>query len=150
MRPMPKLVCPFALQVRAFLSLALALISGCSGRPATYPVSGTVTYSDGTPLTGGTVEFLTDGPDGKPVNASGAIDAQGNFELRTFGVKDGAVEGKHRAIVTGPNPIPSGNIKDIKPARRVAERFRNYDTSGLEFVVEPKENRYSIVVESAD
>lgn len=127
--------------------LLLVFSFGCNSRPLTFPVDGNVTFSDGTALAGGTVELLTTGPDGKKVNARGMIDGRGGFVLRTFEDQDGALAGEHQVIVVGPSAIPSGDITKKKRGISVASRFQNYETSGLKFTVEPKENHLAITVE---
>lgn len=135
-------------QVRMAWIIVLAGVfsAGCDYRPKTFPVDGRVVFSDGTPVSGGTVEFITEGPDGKMVNARGMIDDRGNFALRTSENNDGALPGEHRAIVVRPSMNPSGNIAALKPTEGVAVRFQNYDTSGLKFTVEPKANHFTITV----
>jgi hypothetical protein len=83
----------------SFLILAafIPVVVGCgSDRPATYPVSGRVVFSNGQPVKTGTVELLSQE---HKINATGTIRTDGTFELGTFSSNDGACEGTHSAIV---------------------------------------------------
>ena len=82
-------------------SLFLAIsgwLPGCarqSGRPATYPVQGNITYQ-GKPVADATVAFLADGA---PRPAVGTTDGAGEFRLTTFELNDGAIPGTHVVTV---------------------------------------------------
>jgi hypothetical protein len=89
------------------LSLAAALLGalGCGGSgrepPKTYPVSGKVVFKDGTPMTGGLVEFRSAVE--QEHAAFGRIGSDGTFTLETLFDNQkypGAVAGKHRVTVT--------------------------------------------------
>lgn len=89
------------LQVRScfFLAVTAAILAGCSSggsRPATAPVSGTVTLN-GQPLEGATVVFMGEGASQA---ASGKTDASGKYQLTTFEPNDGAVIGNHQVTIT--------------------------------------------------
>ena len=103
--------------------------------------------ADGRRATFGTVEFKAE--DGGQI-ASGRIEQDGSFRLSTFGDGDGAVAGRHRAIVvqvinTEHLPLEQHHhVLDVHP------RYARYETSGLEFSVDPGgENVLEIVVGEA-
>jgi predicted small lipoprotein YifL len=76
--------------------LVLAVITGCGPtNPATVPVSGVVTYQ-GEPVVGAQVSFMAEGA---ARAASGQTDAQGKFQLSTYGTNDGAVVGSHTVTI---------------------------------------------------
>ncbi len=107
-----------------------------------YSVRGQVVFPDGKPLAGGRVEFEWQDPDPhQRVNASGVIDADGNFSFS-------ARAGKHRAIVLPPLVPPRGTAASAQP-RILDPRLSNYDESQLQFEVRPDEskNAFKIVVE---
>jgi hypothetical protein len=85
------------------LALCISVLCGCgSGRPATFSVTGTVTYR-GQPLEGARVMFI-------PKNtrpAVGLTDAQGRFTLLSFAPEDGAVLGEHVVCVAKSTPDPN-------------------------------------------
>lgn len=86
--------------VRWVVAVALAaVLAGCfsRSRPATYPVSGTVTWK-GRPVEGARVVFVPQDPGGQA--AAGITDAQGRYRLTTFVEGDGALEGEYRVKVT--------------------------------------------------
>ena len=87
------------------LSGALFLAAGCgkNGLPATYPVTGTVSFSDGQPLPGGSITFQLTAPDAPTI--SGEIKEDGAFRLSTFRESSrspGAPEGVYSVTVVPP------------------------------------------------
>ena len=121
----------------------IVLASGCGAKLQTYPVAGSVRFSDGKPLPGAIVSFRSvDG--GKPTTARGRTDSDGRFRLTTIKSDDGAVLGKHQVLVAVPVVESDGPF--ARP--RLDHRFSDYSTSGLEFSVseDPEQNRFEIVV----
>jgi len=118
----------------------IAVAMGCErSGPRTYKVQGKVTYSDGSPMTAGTVDFELVDPiayKGHPVNAAGGIAPDGTYYLSTEKDGDGAWPGRHRAIV-------SDMIPDLEFGERwqptIDPRYRSYEESGLEFEVQAQE-----------
>ena len=95
---------------RCLVALGLA---GCGG--GKYPVRGTVTLDDGTPLTKGLVVFeRVDG--GPPITARGEIQADGTYELSTDKPGDGVPPGKYKVLL---NPLDLSDVPDEaeEPAR---------------------------------
>jgi hypothetical protein len=127
----------------AVLTLTICA-AGCgskpqSDRPATYPVSGTVTMN-GEPVTDANVNFqLTDGSRG----ASGLTDQQGTFSLTTFVAGDGALPGEYRVAITKFEKPPQGaqvpedhpdynpNVPSFVPRNLLPEKYANPQTSEL-------------------
>ena len=139
---------PMANGFLKILLLATCLkLAGC-GEPsvALYPVSGKVTYPDGTAVTGGVVEFQSVEAETSGRNARSPIGQDGSFSLVTIGIGDGAVAGRHRAIVQGPRRRTEIEEGESSPPPTIDRKFRSYATSGLEFVVETKANEITIVV----
>jgi hypothetical protein len=83
----------------AAVVLGSLLALGCqqgADRPATYPVTGTVTHN-GEAVEGATVSFqLADGSQ----SAVGVTDATGAYKLTTFEADDGAVAGEYKVAIT--------------------------------------------------
>ncbi len=68
--------------------------------PVTYPVTGSVLKLNGSPYTGGSVQFLPD--NGEDLTVLGDIDKDGGFRLRTIkgGQRlDGAPAGSYRVTI---------------------------------------------------
>lgn len=81
---------------RLLASLLCVCLLGCGkSHPPVAKVMGTVTY-EGKPAIGGRVLFL---PDGGGKQGLGSIQPDGTFELGTFSTNDGALVGKHHAMV---------------------------------------------------
>jgi len=120
----------------------LAVATGCSN--GTYPVHGSIVYTDGSPakeLAGGAVEL--DSLE-QPISARGSIDEEGKFVISTFEAEDGAVPGKHRVLIvsrqaTGDEPV--GKVIDSK--------YQSFETSELELEVTPGTNTPTFTVERA-
>jgi hypothetical protein len=142
-------------------SLALALLcSGCSGRVATYPVSGTVQFDDRQPVRVGVIEFRC-AETGTIARAK--LDDIGSFKLGTFASADGAPAGKYRVIVVQYfNAQPPKHVhthddhepdehevpnNGREPDARVDHKFSDYSTSTLTATVRPDaENKFDFVV----
>ena len=122
--------------------VSLALLFGCSQGPRVYPVSGRVVHPNGEPVAAGMVEF--ESIDHRPkINARGAIQPDGTFRLGTFSEDDGAVAGRHRAVVLPPVRAIG---HDAGPAT-FDLRYASYMRSGLEFTVAEGPNELTIEVE---
>jgi len=123
--------------------LAVAGVTGCRQSPTTtYPVSGEVTFVDGAPVSFGVVEFRSES--GRQI-ARGKLDNEGRFTLGTFSVADGAVAGRHQAIVVqhfSPDQasVPAalaGSPHRPHQSAAVATEFASYERSGLAVQVDP-------------
>jgi hypothetical protein len=139
------------------VATALALFVGCdSGRPPTYPVSGSVRFSDGQPVRFGIVEF-----DSRELGPSprAKLDDRGRFTLGTFTARDGAPAGEYRVILVqhfdSPPTVP-GSRAHVEPIAhqssthsdaRVALEYADYATSPLRATVKSDgENKFEFVV----
>lgn len=132
----------------------LTQFTGCSkgeDLPDTYPTSGTVTYKD-KPVEGATVVFRSTGGE-KTHIATGVTDAQGVFELSTFGDKDGAVEGTHTVTVSklksDQADSPSLSMEEAaaqkeqptpKVTSELPEKYSNPSTSDLKAEVKAEDS----------
>ncbi len=128
----------------AFIPVAV----GCgSDRPATYPVSGRVVFSNGQPVKSGTVELLSQE---HKINATGTIRSDGTFELGTFTGNDGACEGTHSAIVMQ-MIISEGLHKHQQDhGLPVDPMYGTYSTSPLNVTVQAEgKNEVTLTVEPA-
>ncbi|MBA4065618.1 MAG: hypothetical protein C0501_18265 [Isosphaera sp.] len=131
-----------ARRTAALLTLAaLAGAAGCgSGR---YPVTGRVTYDDGSPLPeGSVVGECRDGPD--PVMARGNVGPDGRFEWGTERAGDGAKPGKYKVIVV-PRTLSNAELAQGMVSA-VDGKFTRYDSSGIEFEVKDARNELNITV----
>src|SRR4051812_37296397 len=95
--------------IRFGLFAALFVTLGCGG-PQAARVSGTVTLDD-QPLTKGSVTF---NPVGTGALASGQIDAQGRYQLRT-GTDLGCAPGSYIVTVVATEPVPQKSpLEELK------------------------------------
>lgn len=121
-------------------------IGGCGQKQ--YPVSGIVTFDDGTPVAAGVVVFESQEGEGKiPIMARGAIQADGSYQLSTSQPGDGVPPGKYRVRLVPPEPNLDG------PKRRglaFDKRYTDFSTSGLEFEVKAGPNDCPIRVTKAE
>ena len=121
------------------------LLQGCGGSGLeTYPVQGTVTLSDGTPITSGVIEFESSE---QSVAAVGWIQEDGTFTMGTAGQDNGAVLGSHRVLLRPHMPLGDGAEATGFRRAPIPPRYSQYETSGLEFTVEAKSNEFHIVLE---
>ena len=126
--------------------IAIALpTTGCnSSGPEVYPVSGKVVYPDGSPMPEGMVEFEAMEGEFSGRNARGVIQTDGTFVLTTQEPDDGAVAGRHRAIVR--EPYRNLGFNEEGPPPLIDPLFARYETSGLEFTVKEEKNYIEIEV----
>ena len=129
--------------------LIVATLGCSSGNPKTHDVHGVVRFPDGLPLTAGTIEFESLNTE-MPFTARGEVSEDGTFDLGTFSMTDGAVEGRHRVVVVSNHEIGTGAERpgDLEPSK-LHPRFADYRTSGLEFEVKPGKNEFTVPVEYA-
>lgn len=125
---------------------AIGLTSCGTGRPRTVPVSGRVSFDDGSPVGGAGVELAIE-VKGRRFNSRGVADADGRFTLGTFREADGALPGEHAAIVVGPSAYTGGNVTKLQAIGQVPERYGAYATSGLTVIVPESGGAVAIRVE---
>lgn len=137
------------IQLAVCLSL-VTFITGCgSGQRSIYRAGGKVTFANGAPLTHGWVSFRQ--VEGEPkMTARGEIQPDGSFQLTTYDAGDGAILGRHQALVVAPIAQNTrwGPANVAPPAPEIHERFENFESSKLEFVVtkDTAKNQFNIVV----
>jgi len=106
-----------------------------------------VQAADGRRATFGTVELMAE-PGGEI--ASGAIQRDGSFQLSTFRNGDGALAGRHHAIIVQVIDTEHLPLEHHHHVLDVHPRYGRYETSGLRVTVEPgKQNYIELVVEEA-
>ncbi|MEX0938639.1 MAG: hypothetical protein WDZ59_12330 [Pirellulales bacterium] len=106
-----------------------------------------VMFPDRQPVKTGVIEFQSVN---HPLTARGKIQRDGSFELGTYEQADGAVAGKHRAIVV--QVLAADSIAGVKHDHggAVDRKFADYGTSKLEYTVEPRENQFTVIVTPAE
>jgi hypothetical protein len=126
--------------------LSLLVIAGC-GRRDLHPVSGTVRFPDGSPLTTGRV--VVDYGLNSKFGGWGYIKPDGSFTLGSLTQTDGVRAGTVRVAITfayeaaGEPPADAG-AAELKPL--VHPRFEDPETSGLSFEI-PRETSWEITVD---
>jgi hypothetical protein len=119
--------------------LATVALPGCGTRM--YPVEGKLLWQDGSPVTelaGGLVVF--ENPDAG-VSSRGEIQGDGTFQLMTQRPGDGTF----RVLITEPGLYDSDRV----PPPKANPKYHTFQTSGLEFTVEPKSNEAVFKLEKA-
>ena len=107
----------------------IATTVGCgSDQRDTAPVSGKVTLA-GTPVTTGQIMFWPD--DGGPP-ATGQIQSDGTYRLRTFSDGDGAVPGSHKVTIKAVNVDESAAPKSF-----AEERMPGAAAAKTEWIISP-------------
>ena len=126
----------FGQQYALWAIIAVVCAAGCGrgDRLKTYPTTGTITFSDGRRFPGNDSAFIVLESIEHGLTATGSIDSDGRFTLRTYDPGDGAVAGRHRVSITP--PMPAGDPDLVRAAPLIHPKFRNLETSGLEVTVE--------------
>jgi hypothetical protein len=120
------------------LATVCATLAGCGS--SKYPVRGTVTLDDGTPVAKGLVVFeRTEG--GKPITARGEIKYDGSYEVSTDKPGDGVPPGRYRVLI---NSMDLSDIPDELKKLPYDYKYLKFNTSGLEFEVKDGPNEYPI------
>jgi len=143
--------------VTMLAALGLLATGGCGTKgPKLVKISGTVKYSDGTPLVvpeGGRalVSFGVADPAAEPPlgsikrGASGTVKEGGKFEMMTVKPGDGVSPNRYKVfLVTQKNPgaNPNDPKNQFAPAK-----YASPETSGWEINVEKARSDYDLVIE---
>lgn len=126
--------------------LSLLALTGC-GRRDLHPVSGTVRFPDGSPLTTGRV--VVDYGLNSKHGGWGYIKPDGSFTLGSLTQTDGVRAGKVRVAITFAYAATDEARADAGPTALkplVHPRFESPETSGLTFEI-PRQKTWEIVVE---
>ena len=117
----------------AFLLLGCLLFAAGCGQPK---VTGTVTYSDGTPLERGTVNFQT-----ATHAAMGSLDKNGRYTIGGAKTGDGVPPGTYRVFITGAMGIDTSNTQAVQFGQGpgmtapiiplIHKKYERPETSGL-------------------
>lgn len=112
----------------AVLCLSVAIVGCSDGRLPTFPVSGKVTFPDGSPVRVGTIELKSRL---HGIHARGEINANGEFTLSTYTPGDGAVAGTHDCVLVQMVMVEA--IPNFRPSTEgvVHPRFGSYSSSKL-------------------
>ncbi|GHT18831.1 hypothetical protein FACS1894189_7150 [Planctomycetales bacterium] len=111
---------------------------GCSQN---VPLTGTVKFSDGTPLTTGTISFT----DAKGSQARGDIDSAGRYVVGFKGIGDGLPSGEYQIAVSAFEYKDEG--KNRITTQLVDVKFMNKDTSGLRVTIDKSVRTHDVTVE---
>ena len=134
----------FSVRLWALGSMPLLILAGCGG-VKTHPVSGKITYADGTPMPGGGQIAVTPVDKEAKFSARGEIKGDGTFRLSTFSENDGVPEGKYKVvIVPTPPPNPNRPPPDWPPLHK---KYIRYERTDLEYTVTSGRNDWHLVVE---
>ena len=121
------------------ISILVHVNGGCSDNlPRTIEVQGKVTYN-GAPLENGTVSFvpLTSGGGSTLRPASGSIQPDGSYRMKTFGEKDGVLPGNYAIAIASFNSFGLPEKPGDKLDYAVPERYVRPETSGLTIEIPP-------------
>jgi len=135
----------FTLRPLGLALAVLACVAGC-GEGKTAPVNGRVKLKDGSDVSVLKGYSLTFEAEGGKSSAVGEVNADGSFQLSTFGAYDGAVPGKYRVAINQPNnPDP-----DKPPTKsKLPAKYANLDSSGLTAEVKPGQNNIELELDKA-
>jgi hypothetical protein len=134
--------------LRLLLACVL-LLAGCGGGNAnTSPVKGKVTYNN-KPVPSGTITFIPAA--GQGPTATGTLQPDGSYVLRTYRDGDGAVRGKHTVIVVAMQDTSSSlpEARSGTPPPIVPLKYTSVATTDLTATVEDKENVFNFDLQDA-
>jgi hypothetical protein len=123
------------------LGLSVLSVAGCGGDPyQVVPVSGRVTYTDGSLIPGDQIqvrfvpEMSVSGDSARVPSATGDVSPQdGRFEgLTTHKYLDGAVPGPHRVTLVA---MKAGADGAPAPSKAVPEKYQSPQTTPLRWEV---------------
>ena len=114
--------------------MGLCSFLGCGNSlPPLVPVSGKVTL-DGKPFTEGSVNLISEDTKLGGLAILGPIDSTGQYSITTNG-KEGAPEGKYKAIVTAPSKVDPKAKKGSLPEPPFDKKYSNITKTTLGFTV---------------
>jgi hypothetical protein len=113
--------------------VATACTIGCSDKlPRTVRVEGCITYQ-GKPVTQGSITFMpiAMAPGSNTQPATGSLDSDGNYRLRSYREKDGILPGKYAVSVAAYHSyrLPTGPGEKLDYS--IPEKYTSPQTSGL-------------------
>jgi hypothetical protein len=123
-------------RLRPLLVCLAMLATGCGPRvkDGVYRVSGTVKFTDGQPVTSGTIYF-----DNDKYNSFGQIQSDGSYKLTTLNPGDGAPPGNAKVYFS---PDLTGGATPL-----LARKYSSAGSSDLTQEVKPQKNTIDITVE---
>jgi hypothetical protein len=128
------------MRLLGLFSAAVALLAAFGCGNGKYPVRGTVTLDDGTPLSKGMV-VVERSAGGAAVTARGEIGPDGHFELSTDKIGDGVPAGRYRVLI---NSMDLSDVPDEKKNLPFDIKYLKFTTSGLEYEVTDGANELAI------
>lgn len=122
----------------------LLVAVGCSGQHRTYPVNGKVQFANGLPVKVGTVELKSS--EHPEIQARGTIEQDGSFSLTTYKENDGAIAGKHFAVIV--QLVIAEEVENHVASTYgvIDPKHSTYATSGLTVDIQPNQPN-DIVIE---
>jgi solute:Na+ symporter, SSS family len=118
-----------------FLTM-LGLYWTFSGGENYYPVNGRIVMADGTPVVGARVAFECDEPRFMFTQVTGP---DGRFVYGSKAMAGGAPAGTYRIKMAPSDDAPH-------PTTPIPAKYGSFDSSGLQFLCEPKQNELTLVV----
>lgn len=121
--------------------LAVAVtVAGCAGGKKLHPVKGKVTFN-GKAVPNGTISFIPQSGQ----TATGELQKDGSFSLKTPGVGEGAATGSYMVIVVAMEDMGARMPEERTPLPPplVPNKYTSAATTDLKAEVEAKENVFS-------
>jgi hypothetical protein len=140
--PISSLIAKKTMLRSSFLTLTVVVIGGLAtgcdstpeGRLRVYDAYGKVMV-DGKPAEGAKVVLYGATPDLQgpgTVAPYGVVDANGQFELTSYDLNDGAPAGSYQVSIFWPEPIPAGADEEMyQPKDLLKDRYANPEKSGI-------------------
>ncbi len=128
----------------------LLVLSGCTYKEPTYPVTGKVVYKDtGAPACSG-VSVVFESTQPPYTRSRSPIGADGTFVLSTDRPDNGAMQGEHRVSILPFAADGSGANLTPKISQEINPKYLQFSTSSLLYTIQPKgKNEFTIELERA-
>ncbi len=125
-----------------WLLLCCGLLAGCGKGAPTVAVTGEAVFSNGTHLPDANIEFRLAGLAASYI-AHGSIDQEGQFELYTSELGEGALTGDYQAIII---PRVHGGKHAVK-IDSIPQKYHSYATTPLKFHIAEDESKNHFHIE---
>lgn len=124
-----------------YVQLAVLLLAflGCRGNDGTYPVTGSVTIKDASPLAGATIMFHS--ADGSVYTT--VADADGKFVIRAKMNSIGLPPGNYQVVVQ--EPLPDDIDRPTPP--KIHPKYTSASSTDLQVTVDKQDNVFDLVLD---
>lgn len=120
----------------------LLLVAGCPSELPVFKVHGKVVYKgSGKPFTQGVIWFESTNP--PYIRSMANLDSNGEFDLGTNRLDNGAIEGEHRVQIAAPDLGTEAAYNAW--LKTIDKKYLEYRTSGIKQTVQPNQQNNLVI-----